>query len=205
MTDKPQQRQRRADTVTRIIRETPGLNATQIGRRMGNTSSDPGRYARTYIGLARDAGEPITIGLDGGYVYLGEDGVDDETRAELIRHHRARTRDYMHAHARLLQQIGRMTASEVAQMALFEILVPQQDDDDGERPESMSDLARLPVERRAGLFQLFRRYLDAMESDPEAFASERAVIADQYGKVFITKGEADKLAQAKRLLEEVGI
>lgn len=200
-------RQRKALSVVRIITENPGLTAEAIGRRLGIMADDPGRPVRELIREARLSGEPISIGADGkGYYYLGEDGVDDGKRADLVKHHRARTRSHLAANALLLRQIGQMTAAQVAQMALFELLVPATDDETGEeRPDTWRDLARLPVDRRAGMFHLFRDYLDAMDADPQAFAYERAIIADSYGRVFISKAEADKLAQAKKLLEEVGV
>jgi hypothetical protein len=213
MTTVTEDARRNSESVARIIRENPGLSASQIGLRLGLVDpsgagcsrGSAARQVREMIRVARQRGAPITIGIDGkGYYYLAADDVSDEQRAAMVRHHRARTGAYLAGHARLMQQIGQMTGVEVAQLALFDILIPARDGD-AQRPASMDDLASLPVERRAGLFQLFQRYLEAMQRDPRAFAAERAVVADRFGKVFITREEAGKLAQAKRLLEEVGI
>jgi hypothetical protein len=184
--------------------EKPGLSAEAIGMRMGGRSA---REVRKLIKAARAEGEPITIGQSGaGYYYLDEAALDGTQRAAMVNHHRARTKSHLLSNAKLIGQIGRMTAVEVSQLMLFDLLIPAvEGEDENARPVSMNDLAALPVQRRAGMFNLFKKFLDAMENDPVAFAAERTVLADQYGTIFISKIDAQKLAQAKKLLEEVGI
>lgn len=192
---------RRADSVLRIVRETPGLSAGLIGKMLGDVSA---REVRERIRRLRDRGEAITIGTDGqGYYHL--DAIADERqRAEHVKAHRERTRSYLIDSSRLMRQIGKMTAVEVAQFALFDMLVPEVDGDDS-RPGTMADLARLPVQRRQGVTRLLVAMLEGIEHDPEAFAYERALLADKFRGIFLTKVEAAKLAQARKLLEEVGV
>ena len=193
---------RAAQTAVRIIRETPGLTAEQIGGRMGGQTA---RTVRDYIGEARDAGEPITIGLDNrGYYHVGDDGIDDETRADMVKHHRNRAKGHMRSAAHLMKLIGQMTATQVAEMSLLDLVVPDAEVERPEdRPTTMSDLARLPADRRSGLVRVFRNLLDAMDNDPEAWAAERAMLADEYGTVFLTRAEAGKIAAAREALEAV--
>jgi hypothetical protein len=110
-------------------------------------------------------------------------------------------------HARLMRQVGKMTAVEIAQASLFDLLIPDDPEEasTATRPSTMADLARLPRERRAGVTRLLVALLDGLENDAQAFAYERALLADRFKGVFLTKIESAKLAQARKLLEEVGV
>lgn len=199
-----EERDRRADSVIRLIQESPGLSAEAIGRRLGEI---PARMVRERIRHARSMGHPVSIGADGrGYYYIGHDGVGENRRAELVKHHRRRSRNYLEAHALLMRQISGMSALQIAQLNLFDLLIPRErNESDDDRPVSMDDLARLPAPRRAGVLHLVQHFLDALAKDPAAWEAERAVLADKYGPVFLTKGQATALRQAKRLLAEVDV
>jgi hypothetical protein len=199
---------RQAASVLRCIKETSGLTGATIARRLGLAidAQNGARTVREYVRHLRANGEPISIGADGlGYVHL--DSVTEEhERAALVIAHRERTRSYLLDHARLLKQAGRMTAVEVAQFAMFDLLVPQDKDaPDAPRPVDMADIARLPIPRRAGLLALLQTLLDGLANDPVAFEAERAVLADKYGGIFLTKANAAKLVQIKRPFEEVNL
>lgn len=198
------ERTRRADSVVRVIQEQPGLSAEVIGRRLGDV---PARMIRDRILWARAQGHAISIGQDGrGYYYLGRDGIDDVKRAALVKHHRRRSRNYLEAHAVLMRQISGMTSMAVAQMSLIDLLIPRlEGESEDDRPVSIDDLAQLPVGRRAGMLHLVQHFLDALAKDPAAWEAERAVLADKYGPIFLTTGQAKALRQAKRLLAEVDV
>jgi len=198
------ERTRRSDSVCRMMQECPGLTAADIGRRLGDV---PARRVRDMIQWARDAGHPITIGAEGrGYYYVGADDVSDKQRAELVRHHRLRSQSYLIAHARLMKQTCHMSATEIAQLQLCTILVDRvEGESEDDRPVSLKDLARLPVERRAGVFALMCSFLDTLQKDPVAWEAERAVLASKYGPTFLTAGQAAALREAKRLLREVDV
>jgi hypothetical protein len=194
--------------VLRCIKETPGLTGATIAKRLGLPfSAEAGaRTVREYVRHLRANGEPISIGADGeGYVHL--DSVNGEhERAALVIAHRERTRHYLLDNAKLLRQVGKMTAVEIAQLMLFDLLVPDDKDaPDAPRPINMSNIARLPIPRRAALFSLLQTLLDGLANDPVAFEAERVVLADKYGGIFISKANAAKIAQIKRLFEEVNL
>jgi len=191
--------ERMTASVVRCIREKPGLTAEQIAGRLGWQSefAYAARAVRECVRLARDGGEPITLGERGfGYVHL--DSIQDERqRALRVRLHRERTRSYLIGNARLMKALSRMTAVEVGQMMLFDLLIP----DDGEaggqaRPVCMKDLAKLPPTRRQSVVRLVRNFLDALKDDPEAWEAERAALADAYGPVFITHEQAEQFEAA---------
>jgi len=199
-----EEQNRRADSCLRCIRENPGRSAEELGRLMGSL---PAREVRDRIRRARDRGAHIVIGA-GGVGYLDLEQVEDEKlRADLVKAHRQRSRSYLIDHATLMRQIGRMTATSAAQAVLFDLLVPDaaEGEPDTGRPATMKDLARLPMPRRAGVVRLLVSLLQGIAEDPEAYAYERAYLADRFGRVFITRREAEKIAQAKRLLEDVGV
>jgi hypothetical protein len=197
-----EERQRRADSALRVIRESPGLTAWQIGRRMGEVTA---RDVRERIRLLRKGGVAIVALKAGGYVYL-PDTLDDARRAEFVRDHRWRTREYMLDHAVLMKQIGGMAADAVAEACLFDLTVPLEECEKVERNLlGPDDLARLPEARRGGWTKVLVRMLDRLAADPEAWATERAAIASRFGGVFITAPERAKLAQAKKLLAEIGV
>lgn len=203
MTDRAMERARTRQTVLRIIRETPWMSAEAIGRRMGDVRA---REVRDHIRMLRAEGHEIVIGHGGqGYVLL-EMVEPAEARAGLVREHWYRTRAYMIDHATLLRQIGNVTAVQVVQHTLFDCLVPAEAGQAiGDRPVSMRDLAALPIEKRSGVFELLATLLDGIARQPEAFAVERAALADRFGRVFLTRPEADALAEAKKLLATIGV
>ena len=196
------ERNRRADSVLRCITESPGLSAVAIGRRLGGVDE---RVVRGRISELRARGQAIVIGESGHGYYLLDTIDDAKRRAKIVRLHRERSRAYLIDHARLMRQIGNMTAGAIAQHALFDILIPLEDGEKiADRPVSMDDLTHLPAERRSGVVKLLAKLLDSIQNDPVAWEAERAYLAERYGKVFLTKNEAAKLAHARRLLEEIG-
>jgi hypothetical protein len=195
------ERARQGSSVLRCIRENPGLSARDLAARLGGWTA---RRVRERIRDLRARGANIVIGTSGsGYYDL--DGIQDaEARARAVRAHLGRTRQYLLDHVTLLKQIGGMTATAIAQGLLFDLTVPEEAGDEA-RPVSMEDLARLPASRRSGVLRLLVSVLDGIARDPTAFAVERAYLADRFGRIFITKREAAKLAEARRLLEEIGV
>jgi hypothetical protein len=194
---------RLSDQVLRAIRENPGRTAKELGRILGAVAP---REVRERIKRARDRGARIVIGVNGvGYIDLGQ--VEDETyRKDLVQNHRERTRAYLIDSAELMKQIGGWTAGAIAQQVLFDLLVPDGPAGGKEsRPATMQDLARLPMPRRKGVVDLLVRMLQGIADDPEAYAYERTFLADKFGRIFITRGEAAKIAEARKLLEGVGV
>lgn len=193
------EKDRRSDSVLRIIHDHPGLTAKAIGQLMGSVAA---REIRDRIQRLRSRGYRITCGPMGGYYDL-EAVTDGKQAAELVKFHMARTRDYLIDHATLLKQIGKMTSEEAAERMLFDVTIPREDAD-ADRELGPEQLAQLPSKRRAGYTRVLCALLDRLQSDPAAFSVERAYLADRYGKIFLTKGDAAKLAAARKLLEEIG-
>ena len=201
-TQKPET-EHKAGEVLDAIRRHPGLTADALALYVGYRNA---RSVRDRIRELRHRGEPITLGPDGvGYVVLGEDGLDDHQRAETVRHHRERCRSFLISHAQLMRQVGRMTATEIAQHMLIDLTVLTEDGDDEPLPSGMDQLARVPVERRRGLLDVFIGYLDAIANDPEAFRAERDVIREKHGGLFLTEGQVGMLRQAKELMTQAGV
>jgi len=198
-----EERRRRRLSVLRIVTDHGGLTAEAIGRRLGDVSA---REVRDHIRMLRAEGRAIVIG-DGGHGYWALDAIDDaDRRARMVQLHWYRTRAYMIDAGTLLRQIGGITAVEIAQHALFDALVPAEGDEKlAERPVSMRDLASLPIERRRGVFELLATLLDGIARDPTAFAIERAALAERFGPVFLSKPQAEALAEAKRLLASIEV
>lgn len=197
------ERERLSESVLRCIRETPGLSARSIAGRLGLPGDGADRLVRTCIKRLRERGANLVA--PGGAGYFDLDAVEDaEVRADMVRAYRTRTGKYLRDYAGLLKQISGMTTMAIAQQVLFDLTVPTAAEDTA-RPVSMADLAKLPPPRRAGLLKVLGKLLEGIAEDPVAFAVERAFLADRYGRVFLTKADADKVAQAKRLLEEVPV
>ncbi|MCE5279402.1 MAG: AsnC family protein [Planctomycetaceae bacterium] len=198
----PEELDRRADSVLRCLQENPGLSAADIGRRLGDVS---GRQVRERIHNLRDRGHAITIAENGkGYILL--DRVESEQRrASLVKAHRSRTRCYLSDHAKLMTQITGMSATAVAELTMFDQLISVADEEaDADRPSTWAEIAKLPVERRTGLFSLLRRMLVGIKEDPVAFAAERTCLADEFGAIFLTKADKANLDKARQLLQEIG-
>jgi hypothetical protein len=175
---------RRAASVLRFIRENPGRGGSNIAMCLGWRDAD-GRTVRECVRYLRDTGEPITLAEScRGYILLDNDG-DEHGRAQLVKHHRERTRSQLIDHAALMRQIGKMTAAEIATACLFDLLLPREIAQELDNPPvSMADLAKLPAAGRAGVFNLMMTFLQGLADDPVAFRAERAAIGGRFGKMF---------------------
>jgi hypothetical protein len=195
--------ERLGSSVFRCIQETPGQTAEAIARRLNMVSA---RDVRERIRELRDRGASIVTGDDGkGYYDL--DLIEaPQLRAGFVRAHRERTRAYLVDAAKLMKQIGQMSGLAIAQGLLFNLLVPEAEGEaKAARPATMEDLAKLPEARRTGVLALLVKLLEGIERDPVAYATERALLADRFGRIFITRGQAAAIARAKQALEEVGV
>lgn len=194
---------RRTDSVLRVIHETPGLSAASIGQRLGDV---PAREIRERIRRLRDRGYAVIIGEDGHGYWLLDDVQEPDRRANMVRCHRSRCREFLMDHATLMKQIGQVSAEALGERMLFDLTVPLEDAEKARRLDlGPDDLVNLPFTRRSGYFKVLCSMLDRIAQDPVAFAAERVYLADHFGSVLLTKVQAGKLAQIHKLLEEVGL
>ena len=196
------ERRRQALSVTRCIRENSGCTGKMLAARLGWNCA---RTVRQAVEAAREIGEPITIGLDGRGYYHMDDISDPVKRAELLGHHRNRSRDFMVGYAKLMKQIGKFTVAEIAQQTLFDLLMKPCENGDIPQVNSVADLAEIPGPQRAEITNLLFSLLEGIQRDPLNFAVEKAELSKRFGKVFISETDARRIARAKEIMSEISV